>query len=125
MAERRKRRKWSDEEKCGIVAQTKVPGVSVPQVAHRYDVNANLIFKWVRDPRYGSVVENEPEMTNFLPIEVTPNLPTPVLAAIEPEQKRPDVPGSIKISLVSGHCIKINGTFDTEAVVRLARDLSE
>ena len=51
MAERRKRRKWSDEEKCRIVAQTKVPGVSVPQVAHRYDVNANLIFKWVRvDP---------------------------------------------------------------------------
>ena len=41
MAERRKRRKWSAEEKCGIVAQTKVPGVSVPQVAHRYDVNAN------------------------------------------------------------------------------------
>jgi len=32
MAERRKRRKWSDEEKCGILAQTKVVGVSVPQL---------------------------------------------------------------------------------------------
>lgn len=120
MAERRKRRKWTAEEKCGIVAQTKVPGVSVPQVAHRYDVNANLIFKWVRDPRYGFVVENELELANFLPIEVTPNLP-----AIEPEQKRPDVPGSIKIVLANGHHLEISGTFDSDVVIRLARGLSE
>jgi transposase len=45
MAERRKRRKWSDQEKVRIIAQTRVPSVSVPEVAHRYDVNANLIFK--------------------------------------------------------------------------------
>jgi hypothetical protein len=32
MADRRKISKWSDEEKCRIVAQTKMLGVSVPQV---------------------------------------------------------------------------------------------
>lgn len=73
MAERRKRRKWSDQEKVRIIAQTRVPGVSVPEVAHRYDVNANLIFKWIRDPRYTSSVDNEPEALNFLPVEVTQN----------------------------------------------------
>ncbi len=36
---------WSDEEKRRIVAQTYAPGVSVYQVARRYDVNANRIFK--------------------------------------------------------------------------------
>ncbi len=30
-----------------IVAQTRVPGVSVSQVARRYDVNANMVFKWL------------------------------------------------------------------------------
>ena len=120
MAERRKRRKWSDDEKCRIVAQTKVPGVSVSQVAHRYDVNANLIFKWVRDPRYCSDVDMEPEALSFLPVEVSSNLPT-----VEQVQKRPDVPGSIKIVLANGHYLEISGTFDSDVVVRLVRGLCE
>ena len=120
MADKRKRRKWSDVEKCRIVAQTRVPGVSVPEVAHRYDVNANLIFKWIRDSRYDSGAENQPEVANFLPIEVIPDLPT-----VEPEHKRPDVPGLIKIVLVNGHHLEISGAFDTDTVVRLARGLTE
>ncbi len=50
MARKRRRRIWEDEEKRRIVAQTRVPGVSVSQVARRYDVNANMVFKWLRDP---------------------------------------------------------------------------
>ena len=34
------------------MAQTQVLGVSFSQVAQRYDVNANLVFKWLRDPRF-------------------------------------------------------------------------
>ena len=51
---RRTRRLWTDEEKRSICLQTVAPGVSVAQVARRYAVNANLIFKWLRDPRYAS-----------------------------------------------------------------------
>jgi len=120
MAERRKRRKWSAEEKCRIVAQTKVPGVSVPQVAHRYDVNANLIFKWVRDPRYCSDVDNETDSLSFLPVEVSQNnLP------IETVRDCSEVRGVIKISLANGLHMEISGNFDSDAVVRLARGLSE
>ncbi len=120
MAERRKRRKWSAEEKCRIVAQTKVPGVSVPQVAHRYDVNANLIFKWVRDPRYNSGSVDGPEIMSFLPIEVTPNLQT-----VEPVQEHSAGSGSIKIVLANGHHLEISGAFDTDTVVRLVHGLSQ
>jgi transposase len=42
MARKRRRRIWEDDEKRRIVAQTRVPGVSVSQVARRYDVNANI-----------------------------------------------------------------------------------
>ncbi len=52
MARKRRRRIWEDDEKRRIVAQTRVPGVSVSQVARRYDVNANMVFKWLRDPRF-------------------------------------------------------------------------
>lgn len=55
---RRLRRVWEDEEKIQIVAQTRVPDVSVSQVARRYDVNANLIFKWLRDPRFNRLEED-------------------------------------------------------------------
>ena len=52
MAKRRRRRNWTDEEKIEICRQTTVPGVSVSRVARRYDVNANQVFNWLKDPRF-------------------------------------------------------------------------
>ena len=52
----RTRRRWSQEEKRRIVAQTLMSGVSVSQVARRYDVKTNLVFKWPRDPQFRSAV---------------------------------------------------------------------
>lgn len=52
VTKRRKRRKWSDGEKRKICAQTRFPGVSVSQVARRYDVNANQVFNWLKDPQF-------------------------------------------------------------------------
>ena len=66
-----KKRFWSDEEKVSICAQSQAPGVSVAQVARRYAMNANLIHKWLRDPRFGS--EDgicETQATEFLPVEI-------------------------------------------------------
>ena len=45
---RRRRRRWSEAQKRQIVAETHEPGVSVPMVAQRYNLNANQVFKWRR-----------------------------------------------------------------------------
>ena len=120
MAEKRKRRKWINDEKRRIIAQTKVPGVSVPEVAHRYDVNANLIFKWIREPRYNSDSDAEPETLSFLPVEVPQNnLPA------EPEREHLSGTATIKVVLGNGHHLELAGAFDTDAVVRLVRGLSQ
>ena len=37
MVKRRKRRSWSDDEKREIRQQTTVPGVSIAQLARRYE----------------------------------------------------------------------------------------
>ena len=66
---RRTRRFWSEDEKRRIVAQTYAPRVSVSQVGRRYDINANLIFKWRRDPRYRPTEDGEGTLS-FLPVEV-------------------------------------------------------
>jgi transposase len=52
LMQRRKRRIWTDAEKRMVCAQTRLPGVSVSQVAPRYNVNANLIFTWLKDVRF-------------------------------------------------------------------------
>ena len=44
----RRRRRWSEAQKGQIVAETHEPGVSVPMVAQRYNLNANQIFRWRR-----------------------------------------------------------------------------
>jgi transposase len=69
MPRRGKYRLWSAEEKRSICQQTRAPGVSVAQVARRYALNANLIFKWLKDSRFAPAapVEEEPV---FLPLEV-------------------------------------------------------
>ena len=112
---RRKRRHGCDDEECEIVAQTRVPGVSVSRVARRYDVNANLVFKWLRDPRFRPA-DNDKSL--FLPVEV-------VLESAAPMTTPPVADGRIEITLTNGHRLSITGAFDPEAVSRLVRGLSE
>jgi transposase len=114
MGERRLRRRvWDDEEKRRIVAQTRVPGVSVSQVARRYDVNANLVFKWLRDPRF----KPGEESAAFLPVKVIAEASRPVRDAAASD-------GKIEISMSSGHRVSISGSFDADALSRLLRGLS-
>ena len=123
---RRKRRLWEDGEKRRIVAQTRVPGVSVSQVARRYDVNANLVFKWLRDPRFAPTALDAPAVS-FLPVEVVAGPAPPI---IDPPVIEPPVMGSkaseakIEIVLSSGHRLSVSGAFDPDAICRLVRGLS-
>jgi transposase len=70
-----KKRFWADEEKRSICAQALAPGVSVAQVARRYAMNANLIFKWLKDPRFSPAAGEAPVGPEggsvFLPVEVS------------------------------------------------------
>ena len=109
----RTRRRWSHEEKRRIVAQTLIPGVSVSQVARRYDVKTNLVFTWRRDPRLQSATVQEPE-PSFLPNEVVPS-PVPDRAASD---------ATIEIALCNGHRVSVTGAFDVEALCRLVRGLA-
>lgn len=114
MTKRRKRRVWSDDEKRMICGQTRVPGVSVSQVARRYDVNANLVFAWLRDPRFADA--DIAEVSRFLPVEIVPETKAPVAL--------PAGTHLIEIELAGGHLIRISGSYDPEALARLIRGLS-
>ncbi len=113
---RRKRRIWDDDEKREIIAQTRVPGVSVSRVARRYDVNANLVFKWLRDRRFKLAEEVAPT-PSFLAVEV---IPEPATRDVVPHVSS----GKIEIVLSNGHRLSVSGAFDPDALSRLVRGLS-
>ena len=119
---RRTKRLWTDEEKRSICLQTTVPGVSVAQVARRYALNANLIFKWLRDPRFAPDPDATPtEGPLFLPVEVIEH-PVREDAPASGDAQGPG--GTIEIDLAGGHRMRINGRYDPEALARLIRGLS-
>lgn len=114
MAGRRKRKVWSDDEKRLICGQTRQRGVSVSQVARRYDVNANLVFKWLRDPRFACDEATE-DAAMFLPVEI-----------VRESAERPAAPcaeNRIEIELPGGHSLRISGAYDPDVLARLIRGL--
>lgn len=116
---RRTKRLWSDEEKRSICFQTAAPGVSVAQVARRYAVNANLIFKWLRDPRYApdpAPIPSSSQGSRFLPVEIVTEVEAPVAP--------PALDNHIEIDLAGGHRMRISGSYDPEALARLIRGLT-
>lgn len=118
-----RRTKWlcTDEEKRSICLQTTAPGVCVARVAQRYAMNANVIFKWLRDPLYTPEPPAEPEAACFLPVEMVDRpMHDDSEAAVGP------VPTAVMIEIdtAGGHQLRISGTYDPEALVRLVRGLS-
>ncbi len=91
-------------------------GVSVAQVARRYDVNANQIFNWMKDPKFAADDAVDEEDARFLPVEIVAD---PALAAPSVEAS-----GVIELELASGHRLRISGGYDPEAVGRLVQHLT-
>ncbi len=116
MTKRSKRRNWSDDEKRMICGQTRVRGVSVSQVARRYDVNANQVFNWLKEPRFAGSERPEAE-TVFLPVEIPEPRGLPALSDGTEL-------GTLEIDLCSGHRLRITGAYDGDALARLIRGLS-
>lgn len=122
---RRTKRLWTDEEKRSICFQTTAAGVSVAQVARRYAMNANMIFKWLRDPRYAPDPEAVEDLVDdtpcFLPVEIVDR------AQKDDPTSTPDpklTQSAIEIDIVGGHRLRIIGGYDPEALARLIRGLS-
>lgn len=119
---RRTKRLWTVEEKRSICLQTRAPGVSVAHVARRYALNANVIFKWLRDPRFapdpGAALAAD---RCFLPVEIVEGVQSesgPSAGDVR------DAGGLIEIDVAGGHRMRISGRYDPEALARLIRGLS-
>lgn len=112
---KRKRRSYSKAFKRRVVAETLVPGASVAAVARGHDLNANMVFLWRRDRRFGP----GRDAAVFVPVEVSvPEVSTPAMAISNAGG------GQIEVALASGHRLTLSGAFEVDVVLRLARGLA-
>src|SRR4051812_35653508 len=111
---RRRYRRWSAEEKHSICRETRAPGVSVAQVARRHALNANLIFKWLKDRRFApaDAVEAAPV---FLPVEIH-GAAVPAARTVSPAH---GAHGRVEIVLATAQRLVVEGPFDADALARL------
>jgi len=97
-----------------ICAQTRSPGISVSQVARRYNVNANQVFNWLTDAKFAAAPEDE-DVARFLPIEVVEPVTSAPISDVKPSE--------MAIELAGGHRLRIISAYDPEALALLIRKL--
>ena len=90
-------------------------------MARRYDANANLVFAWLRDPRFRPDEAAVEKQVAFLPVEIVAegrevrgDVDAPALASED----------RIELELAGGHRLRVVGNYDPEALVRLIRGLA-
>lgn len=113
------RRKYCLAEKRSMVEETRLPGASVPEVAQRHGVNANLLSVWRRLEREGLLIEGGRSKTSaMLPVKVaTPTL-LPTEHAVAPSTPK-TVSASIEVDFGAGRRLRVLGPLDSA----LLRDL--
>ena len=124
-----KKRFWSDDEKRSICAQTLTPGISVAQVALRYSMNANLIFTWLRDPRFAPDQNNaeiSEEASSFLPVEIEGTALSSGVCAAPISSGPLDVVSvtRLDVTLSDGRRILVEGPTALSSVVGLVQGLT-
>ncbi|UYP66710.1 transposase [Thalassobacter stenotrophicus] len=111
------RRRWPDDLKARIVAETLEPGATVREVAGRYCVRANRISEWRRLAKDGKLVlpavSDPPGFAPLLLCDKEPSCSPPETASA------PETP-SIEI-VVGEVSIRLNGNASAAQIAEIVR----
>src|SRR3712207_5031287 len=115
------RRRWSEEDKRRLVAETIGPGATVHGVARRHGVSASQLFAWRKLYRVGAGIERAvplPGVPGFVAVEIAPATPPAVADAVAAPS------GLIEIELAGGNRVRISGAPDPAVVAAALRALT-
>src|SRR5690242_289283 len=90
-----RRRKWSDDDKARIVAETAEPGAVVTEVARRWQVSPQQVFDWRRQARKALEAAAAAAEPAFVPVVPEPPVAAPgPAAATAPARPTPPIESS-------------------------------
>jgi transposase len=122
-----RRRRWSEDEKLRVTAESLQPGARVADIARRYRVSRSLVYAWRREGRCApdsSVVPPEPAFVPVLlsvPEESQSATATTEIAASDRASRRTpkrwaDGSGEIEVVLPGGARLTLRGRVETTAL---------
>ena len=112
------RRRWSEEDKRRLVAETFGPGATVHGIARRHGVSPSQLFGWRK--RFGAGIGRgvpAARMPGFTAVAIAPAAPPSVADAV------PAPFGLIEIELADGGRVRISGAPDPATVTAALRAL--
>ncbi len=113
-----RRRRWSDDEKLGIVLSVGVGGATVTQVAQRHDVTRQQIYAWRHELKKKGLLSAMPEAL-FLPVEEErPLVLTGLAAAPRAEAARP---AQVELQLANGRFLRFDPALDAITLTQVIR----
>ena len=109
-----RRRRWSDDQKLGMLLEVGVAGATVADVARRHDLTRQHIYQWRSELRRKGMWPRS-DGAVFLPVE----------HVVEELDQTPDVEPKealrFEIVLGNGRTLRCNGQIEDDALVRLIR----
>lgn len=106
-----RRRRWSTADKLRIVAETRLPGARIADVARRYKISRGLLWNWRHQARRG--VLRQPDAPTFVPVRLLTDPAAPETKPIGMASGTRTEPGSangrIEVTLPDGTAIRIEG----------------
>lgn len=116
-------RRWPDEVKARIVAETLVEGVTVNEVARRYDMRPNHLSEWRRLARDGKLVLPAPSSVPGFAMLAVESTAEPEVRA---EAVSDDVASDDRIEIVAGSIvIRVAATTKAARLAEIALALRE
>ncbi len=112
-----RRRRWSDDEKIGIIMSVGVDGASVTQVAQRHDVTRQQLYAWRHDLKKKGLSSPD-DGALFIPLDVAPDPCAPAIPDLAPSLPEPT---PVELRLRSGRCLRFDSTMDPGALMQLIR----
>jgi transposase len=110
-----RRRRWSDDEKLAIVRSIGVDGLTVTQVAQRYDLKRQQLYAWRHDLKRRGLLSSATG-TMFLPVGF---LEADLCHQQESHQPRVAQDDRVEVVLRNGRSLRVVGDVNVATLVRL------